>query len=506
MQVIGEEPALRVSLHRLGEQDHDLVLTIPVLCCDYQSLSLLTSEIARAYDECLSGEITPSDSLQYADFCEWQNELAESADADAGRAFWLNQQAVSQPMHLPFAAAGDAASEPERLSFAFDPEVTSELVRCAYQHGLSTQALLLACWQVLLRRLSGQETFYVNCLFEGRNYDELNNAIGLFARSLPLFCRLRDEQSVVSLGAEIEERCSQMSEWQEYYEGEAAAQTDQISFEYLERVDHHLSVSGLDWNVLDQRASIQHARLGLRCERIGEDEVRAEISYDSQVYSRSDVEWLIERMQTIVRSALENPAQTISHVAIVSEREQKYLVEQLSTGEQAAIDGESIVTLFEQAAERYASRAAVVCGEEQLTYGELNRRANQLARFLRMRGVGPDVSVALFMERRVNAFVALLGVLKAGGAFVPLNLDQPQDRVTHQLADMQTPLVLTEEKLLGQLPEFGGTAVCLDRAARWWEHESEGNLPAAGLPGSSRLRDLHFRFHRNAERRRSHAP
>ncbi len=474
VQVIGEEPALRISVVRHAEQEHILTLTVPALCADYRSLSLLTAEIAQAYDEG-----APVDSLQYADFCEWQNELAESADADAGRAFWLGQQAVSHPVRLPFAAAtGDAASEPERLSFTFDPDIT----RCADQHGLSTQALLLACWQVLLRRLSGQESFYVNCLFEGRNYDELNNAIGLFARSLPLFCRLRDEQSFVSLGQEIEERCSQMSEWQEYYEGEAAAQTDQICFEYLERVDHHLSASGLDWNIVDQRAAIQHATLGLRCERIGDDEIRAEISYDSQVYTRGDVEWLIERMQTIVQSAVKNPAQTVSQVAIVSERERQYIVEEFSTGEQAAIDDESIVTLFEQAAERYASRAAVVCGEEQLTYGELNRRANQLARFLRARGVGPDVNVALFMERRVNAFVALLAVLKAGGAFVPVNLEQPQDRVAQQLADMRTPLVLTEEKLLGQVPEFDGTAVCLDRAARWWEHEPESNLPAAGFP------------------------
>ncbi|HEX6284218.1 MAG TPA: AMP-binding protein, partial [Pyrinomonadaceae bacterium] len=483
VQVIGEQPALGVSVLRLAEEDHSLVLTLPALCADYKSLSHLLAEIARAYEECLSGELTPVESLQYADFCEWQNELAESADADAGRAFWLGQPAVSHPMHLPFAAAGDATSEPERLSFTFDPEVTSKLVRCAGQHGLSTQALLLACWQVLLRRLSGQETFYVNCLFDGRNYDELNNAIGLFARSLPLFCRLRDEQTVISLGAEIEKRCSEMSEWQEYYEGEATNQTDQISFEYLERVDHHLSVSGLDWNVLDQRAAaIQHAKLGLRCERIGDDEVRTEISYDPHAYTRADVEWLIERMQTIVQSAVTNPAQTVSQVAIVSERERKYLVEELSHGEPAAIEDESIVTLFEKAAERYANRVAVVCGEEQLTYGELNRRANQLARFLRVRGIGPDVNVALFMERRVNAFVALLAVLKAGGAFVPVNLDQPQDRVAQQLADMQTPLVLTEEKLLGQLPEFGGTAVCLDRAARWWEHESENDVPAAGFP------------------------
>ena len=115
-------------------------------------------------------------------------------------------------------------------------------------------------------------------------------------------------------------------------------------------------------------------------------------------------------------------------------------------------EDESIVRLFEATVQRYANRVAIVCGEEQLTYGELNGRANQVARFLRVRGIGPDVNVALFVERKVNAFVALLAVLKAGGAFVPLNIEQPQERVIQQLVDMQTPLVLTEEKLLSQVP------------------------------------------------------
>ena len=142
---------------------------------------------------------------------------------------------------------------------------------------MSTQTLLLTCWQVLLRRLSGQESFYINCLFEGRNYDELNNTIGLFARSLPLLCRLHDEQPSFRSAQEIEERCSQMSEWQEYYEGEAATQTDQISFEYFERVDHHADRwrSGVE-SAWTSAAAIQQAKLGLRCESIGESEVRAE--------------------------------------------------------------------------------------------------------------------------------------------------------------------------------------------------------------------------------------
>ncbi|HXQ69895.1 MAG TPA: condensation domain-containing protein, partial [Pyrinomonadaceae bacterium] len=399
---------LRVSVLRFAAEDHVVVLTLPRLCADHTSLSLLISEIARAYDECLSGEIEPGESLQYADFCEWQNELAESDDAEAGRAFWLNQQAVSTPVRLPFETEGVSTTARERLSFTFAPEISSGLIRLADDHGLSRQTVLLTCWQVLLRRLCGQESFYINCLFEGRNYDELNSAIGLFARSLPLFCRLHDEQTLVSLGHEIEDRCSQMSEWQEYYGGEAEAQTDQISFEYFERVSHRVTVGGLKWRVLDQQSDLQQAKLGLRCERIDESEVKGEISYDSQVYLRSDIEWLIERLQTIVKSVIKDVTQNVAEVAIVSEREWKYLVKELAqTGEQDVLveEDQSIVSLFEATVQRHASRVAIVCAQEELTYGDLNRRANQLARFLRARGVGPDVNVALFVERKINAFV-----------------------------------------------------------------------------------------------------
>lgn len=463
---------LRIAVLRLAAEDHLLVLTLPTLCADYTSLSLLTHEIARAYDECLNGEITPGESLQYADFCEWQNELAEGEDAEPGRAFWLNQPTTPLSVRLPFEAQSVSTGAPDRLSFTLD---------CLDHQELSPQTLLLACWQVLLRRLSGHESFYINCLFEGRHYDELNNAIGLFARSLPLFCRLRDEQTILSLGEEIEDRCSQMSEWQEYYESEATAQTDQIGFEYFERVDDYVSGSGLKWQVLDQRSEIQQAKLGLRCERVG-DRVHAEISYDSQVYTGSDIEWLSERLRTIVTSAIGDVKQTVGGVTIVSQREWRYLVEELGQTEAQDLTVESIVVLFEAAAERYANRVAVVCGDEQLTYGELNGKANQVARYLRARGVGPDVNVALFMERRVNAFVALLAVLKAGGAFVPLNLEQPQDRVAHQLADMQAPFVLTEEKLRNQLPEFAGAVVCLDSDAASWQCEPEDNPAPSGFP------------------------
>src|SRR5262249_6199939 len=151
-----------------------------------------------------------------------------------------------------------------RLSFTFAPAIFSRLLRLADDHSLSTQTFLLTCWQVLLRRLSEQDSFYLNCFFDGRNYDEVNDVIGLFSRSLPLFCRLRDEQTLVSLAREIEDRCSQTAEWQEYYEGEVTAQTSQIGFAYFERVDHYESANGLEWKILDQRSDIQQAKLGLR--------------------------------------------------------------------------------------------------------------------------------------------------------------------------------------------------------------------------------------------------
>ncbi len=476
---------LRVSVLRLAAQHHVVVLTLPTLCSDYTSLSLLTHQIARAYDQCSGGEITPGEFLQYADFCEWQNELAESEDAVAGRAFWLNQAtAAADPPRLPFEAKNAGTNAPERSSFTLAPEITSRLAGAAADSGVSIRTMLLGCWQMLLRRISGQESFYLNCLFDVRHYDQLDGALGLFARSLPLLCQPRDQQTVLSLVQETEDRCAQMSEWQEFYE-DGATRTEQISFEYDERMDGHVSVSGLRWDVLEQRSEVQQAKLGLRCERIGERELKAEISYDSRRYAKSDIEWLIERMQTIVAGALENVEQRVSELAIVSERERKYLVEELSHArEEAPVVGEdlSLVDLFEAAAQRYASRVAVVCGDQELTYGELNRRANQLARFLLGRGVAAEVKVALFVERKVTAFVALLAVLKAGGAFVPLNLEQPQDRLAHQLADMKTPLVLTEEKLLTQLPEFAGPVVCLDRDAASWESESESNLTQIGLP------------------------
>lgn len=475
---------LRISLLRFATQTHLLVVTLPALCADYTSLSVLVHEIAQTYDQCSrNGGPAAAESLQYADFCEWQNELAAGEDAAAGNTFWANQQVnTAAPLRLPFETSGVSNVATERLNFSFDSTDARTFVEVADRHDVSTQSLLLSCWQVLLGRLSGQQSFYLNCLVDLRHYDELDGAIGLFARSLPLYCRLGDAQTVLSLALNTEARCAELSEWQEYYESETPA-NGLISFEYCERIGEQVSASGLKWEVLDQHSEIQQAKLGLRCERTEAGEINAELSYDPQVYEKSDVEWLIDRMQTTIRSVIENASQTIGEVTVVSERESKFLVEELSgTSDESVAEDQSIVSLFEATVETYGSRVAIVCGEETLTYAELNRKANQLARFLRARGVGPDVNVALFVERTVNAFVGLLAILKAGGAFVPMNLEQPEDRLARQLADMQAPLVLTEEKLMKAVPEFAGTVVCLDSAARWWADESTQNLAVTCLP------------------------
>jgi len=499
---------LRVSLLRLAAEHYIVVLTLPTLCADDASLSLLTREISRTYDEHIGGEMTPGETLQYADFCEWQNELTKSDETDAGRSFWLNQQAVSfNPLRLPFeaethdkaianAAIGGAmprlsTAAPARLSFTLPAEITAQLEGVAARCGVSTQTMLLACWQVLLWRLTARENFFVNCVFGVRHYEELKDSLGLFARALPLSCRLQEQRTLVSLAQEIEERCAQMSEWQEYYEGDEATQTEQIGFEYAERIRGWASASGLEWAIIEQRSEMQRPKLGLKCDKItnreGEAraEVMAEISYDSHAYTRADVERLVERMQRVIESAVENVEQTIADMPVVPEREWKYLVDELSQPEDevtTAGEQRTIVELFEEIAQEFGGRVAVVAGDEELTYGELNRRANQLARFLRLRGVGADVRVALFMERNVDAFVALLAVLKSGGAFVPLNPEQPKERVGHQLADMEAPFVLTQERLFNRLPSFAGAAVCLDKDAELWELEEESNLTPAASP------------------------
>jgi amino acid adenylation domain-containing protein len=202
-------------------------------------------------------------------------------------------------------------------------------------------------------------------------------------------------------------------------------------------------------------------------------ELMLEFHYDAARFDRSAVERIAGYYQNLLAAALANPATAVARLPLLSETERRQVLFAWNDTTTVYPADECLHELFEQQAARVPDKVAVRCGEQALSYRELNERSNQLAHYLRKQGVGPDARVGLCLDRSVSMLVAVLGILKAGGAYVPLNADNPPARLKQQLEGAKA--LITESKLAGQMPEFSGPTVVIDREEKLWASESKSN-------------------------------
>jgi amino acid adenylation domain-containing protein len=477
-------PLLRLSLLMLSASERVLLMNLPALCSDARTLKNLLQEISRCYAAALHGEELSDDAFQYADYSEWQYELIEAEDenAETGRAYWHKQLlAAPPPPSLPFEARTNSNTPfaPEAVTLQFDSHLSDGIRRVASRHEATVSDLLLSCWQTLLWRLSEQAEISVSTLFNGRKYEELHEGLGLFAKHLPVLAHLEAEMPFREVVRQVREAAREAEEWQEYFSGEESGVTvvdapdGSVGFSFAEEAGQE-SAAGVCFSIRKQYACTESCKLKLKCE-VAKDGVSAEIEYDPRVYKRDAIERLGEQFEMLLGSAVKDAAAAISELEIFSASERQRLVEGFNETAAEYPREKCIQELFEEQVERTPEALAVVFEREQLSYAELNGRANQLAQYLKKCGVGPDVCVGLCVERSVEMVVGLLGILKAGGAYVPLNPEHPKARLSQQLADIQSPILITQEKLLRQLPDFKSQVICLDRDRALFEADQKEN-------------------------------
>lgn len=462
----------RIAVAKWSAKDWRLVLTMPAFCADDVSLGIIAKEIFKSYDMS-SGDSEP---VQYIQFSEWQHELAESEDGETGRAFWLEQQ-TAHSMAFPF--ANSASSETgKRIRAWLHRDVAIHLDRVAAECKLPTETVLLACWFALIWRLTMQETLSFNCVVDSRQYEALQDCIGLFARALPFSTQFDEQQTFAEFAQQLEQRRRKVAEWQEYFDWQP--DTAAVGFEYVEHSREWMFAGSLKWRLLERRSEIHRPKLGLRCEKTDET-----IELELVSYVSGDSERLLPRMQMLVEAAVRNVDQSIGELPIVDEAEWNYLVHELSSSNHEAVaEPQNLVRTFETMAERFPARTAVIGEDEELTYGDLNRRANQLAHYLQRLGVKPETRVAICLERSAKFVLALLGVLKAGGAYLPLDLIYSRKQLSSMFEDAAPSVLLTEQHLLAALPEHAARNVCLDSEWQIIAAESDENPPQVATDGN----------------------
>jgi len=503
----GERPAgpqgtapLKATLFALTPSRHELVFTIPALRADKGALARMMVELARSYEAGLSGvaeQDENGETVQYADLAEVFNELLAGDESRLGREHWAGEAEVGAARALPYGRrlpAGHRVADFQAgsLSFQLGAGLSQAVTRVCGEQQVSRESFYLGCWELLVRRLAGAgtaEAEVTGVLMAGRQHAEVAEAVGLLARYVPLRLGWREGASFAELVKEVEQKLGEGRAWQEYFTlgevseervggaEEAAGELEYwaVSYQYSGAVAQVAVAGGVSFELRERRACLEPYVLELEVEEAEGGGVKLRLNYDSGVYEREEVERLVGQYARLVASATEQVRGRAGELELLSAAERERVLVEWN-GTKREYGGEAgVVELFAQQAERNGEREAVVSEAERVSYGELNGRANRLAHYLRGRGVGPETMVGVLLERGVGMITAVLAVLKAGAAFVPLDPDSPKPRLKFQLEDTRARVLITEERLAGELADFTGVTVCLDRDRASLDLEAETN-------------------------------
>ncbi|MFG6101397.1 amino acid adenylation domain-containing protein [Leptothoe sp. EHU-05/26/07-4] len=483
-------PFLHISLLRESSSQWLLIITLPSLCADSCSLRNLVKELGDLYAACLQGKELEDEPVQYIQFSEWCNELLEDDDAEAGKSYWQQQELDLIPSPaLPFEnhASKSTIFKPSIHLARLGQDLVARLDAAATLYKCTVAEFLLACWQTLLWQITGQSKIVVNTVYSGRKYEELEEVLGLLAKDLPVQCSFQKNLKFTEILASISQTLDSHAKWQEYFiEAEQKTVHDSplglpVSFECEVGADRY-EYGGVSFSLEKQYVCFEQFKLKLSC-ILRPDSVTAQLHYDPEVMSPGSIPYLAEQFQTLVASALDTPEAAVGELKIMSDRQlQQVLIEFNQTQVDHSIE-RCIHHRFETQVKQTPNHVAVVFEDAQLTYIELNQRANQLAHYLQKQGVGPEVLVGIFIEQSatdgeplmLDVITAILGILKAGGAYLPLDTALPKESLALRLQDAEAPMLLTQSSLLEKLPEYAGQVICLDRDSAVIAQENSEN-------------------------------
>ncbi|MEG4344556.1 amino acid adenylation domain-containing protein [Microcoleus sp. A003_D6] len=483
-----EGPLLRGTLMQLGETDYRLFLTIHHIAIDGVSLyGLFMKELATLYSAFALGLRSPLPELpiQFADFAYWQRQWLQGEVLENQLRYWKQQLADLPTLQLPtdrsrsrlltFRGARQCLALPQSLSEA--------LASLSQKEGVTLYMTLLAAFKTLLYRYTGQTDIVVGTVTAGRNQPEIQQLIGCFVNTLVLRTDLKDNPTFQQLLQRVREVTLGAFTYQDLpFEKlvEALQPERNLGQNPLFQVAFVLQppMSGVDsmlnWSQLDIDTETAKFDLTLELQETSEGIV-GRFEYSTDLFNADTIERMVGHFQTLLEAIVANPEQKIGELPILTQLERQ----QLATWNDTATDypkDACIHQLFEEQVERSPDAIALVFEDQQLTYQELNQRANQLAHHLHNLGVGAEVLVGICVERSLEMVVGLLGILKAGGAYVPLDPAYPAERIAFMLEDAQVPVLLTQRRLVESLPKHQGRNVCLDTDWEVIERQSEENL------------------------------
>lgn len=476
-----QAPLMRLALFRVAETEYKLIWTYHHILLDSTSAITVLQAVFTLY-EALTGdrqlELTPPSGDRDASH-RMQQDISKT------EAFWrqyLSGFCDRTPLVGGVSPVGKIANPQENLSspeIRLSSSVTAALNSLIHEQQLTLNTLLQGVWALLLSRCSGSQDVVFGSICNSRspNREKIKPAVGLFINTLPLRVIVTPEMPAIDWLQQLQNQWNLLQE----YSNVPLAKTQEWSeiprssalFESLlvvEKCQFNSALQSLgdDWKNREFQL-LEQTSFPLTVYGYGGDQLLLKIAGDRQRFDENALTRMLGHLQTLLESIAANPQQKISKLSMLTAAE----IAQLQAWNQTEAnypDNKCVHQLFEAQVERSPDAIAAIFphnSRQQLTYGELNSRSNQLAHYLQQLGVGPDVLVAICMERSLEIAIAVLGILKTGAAYVPIDPAYPKERLTFMLADTKTPVILTQSHLVSSLPEHQARTVCLD--ANWQE-------------------------------------
>lgn len=480
-------PLMRLALVRLADDLYGFVWTHHHLLVDGWSGALVLREVFEAYEALRrGGQPRVEPRRPFRDYINW----LDRQDLSKAEAFWREKlKGFDAPTPLVIDHASVESSEAIGESkLQLSTETTERLQLLARQHGLTLNTVLVGAWAVLLNRYSQEDSVVFGATVAGRppSLPGVETMIGLFINTLPVRVRVDEEAELLDwlriLQAEqVELReyeyspLVEVQSWSEVERGHLLFESLLVFENYPLDKDTLKENLSLD---LDDVRSFDRTNYPLTVVAIPAEELSLQALYDRGRFTDDSIERLLGHLQTLLESIAARPSQRVGQLQLLTQREQQMLVEWNQTARDYQQDL-CLHEMFEAQVDRTPGRIAAVHLDQELTYRDLNARANKLAHYLQKLGVGPETRAAILMERSLDMLVGMLAVLKAGGAYVPLDPEYPQERLVFMLNDSGARVLLTQQRLAGLIPGHEAHPIYLDSERQAIDAERAENLPRA---------------------------
>ena len=492
---LSQDLLLRGKLVRLAETEHILLITTHHIVFDGWSFDIFCRELSTLYDAFDADRPSPLGDLpiQYVDFAAWQRAWLRDEKLEFLLTYWRDQLNHPPPaLQLPSDRPRPAVQTLRGAwhSFVLSQDLAASLKGLSVQAGSTLFMTLLAAFNVLLYRYTGQDDLVVGTPIANRHQTQFEGLIGPFINTLALRSQLAPDMSfrelltqvkAVSLQAFLHQDLpfERLVEELNLERSLSHSPLFQVMFSLQNKPPPSLELSGLAVSDLAVNTGTAKFDLSLGITDVPHG-LQGIAEYSLDIFQSATIERLVGHLQVLLEDIVVNPDTPIGQLSLLTEAERQQLLVRWNATHSDFPKDACAHQLFEAQAVHRADAVAAVSEDRQLTYRELNSRANQVAHHLLSLGVGPEKLVGICMERSLEMIVSILGTLKAGGAFLPLDPMYPPERLAFMLEDAQASVLLTQQRLVGRLPQRVSQIICLDADWRSMADHSQEN-PASGV-------------------------